>query len=178
MKILLTTVMLCSLSFAALAEEGRTYNRKGNEATIEISEMEEGPQAAAYVDGQENEKFINDLLKDPESELYKLARQIEQENCEETSKPDEPWIDGCGEVTVTKEIRTSFGRGGWAGAGAVYTFFIGFTNAGTGHFFDVSHMINISEGVEAQTNDDGEFSGKLIKTLSLGTIKKLESSLN
>lgn len=181
MKSLLLGLLVLTLSNAALAGETRTYKKlSSSEATVTIkTEETEYTQAAGYVDGQENEKFIADLLKDPSSPLAKVAREIEQENCGETSTADNSWIDGCGEVTITKEVRTSFGRGGWASAGAGYTFFIGFTSDGTGRFFDVSHMVTIFESADAQTDAETfDYNGEIIKSLGLVEIKKLDKPVN
>jgi hypothetical protein len=162
------SMILLSPTLATHAAATRTYKKVNTTvASVEILvDAEEAGQAGTYVDGQETNTFIKELLANPESPLYKLKKEIELANCEETSKGEETWIDMCGEVTITPTIRTSFGRGGWAEAGAGYTFFIGFTSDGTGRFFDVSHMVTISEGVEAEFSDQGEFVGKFIKSLS------------
>ncbi|NOT79600.1 MAG: hypothetical protein HOP07_11460 [Bacteriovoracaceae bacterium] len=177
MKSLFLCSLLLTLSSNLLAsEESRSYKKiSSTEAVVTIkTEETDGTQAATYVDAKETEQFINDLLKDPSSPLAKLVKEIELQNCEATSTPDQTWIDGCGEVTLTAQVRTGFGRGGWASAGAAYTFFVGFTSDGTGRFFDVSHMITISESADAQTNDQYDYSGVVLKTLSLIEVKKLE----
>lgn len=177
MKSLFLCLLLLTLSSNLLAsEESRSYKKiSSTEAVVTIkTEETDGTQAAAYVDAKETEQFINDLLKDPSSPLAKLVKEIELQNCEATSTPDQTWIDGCGEVTLTAQVRTGFGRGGWASAGAAYTFFVGFTSDGTGRFFDVSHMITISESADAQTNDQYDYSGVVLKTLSLIEVKKLD----
>ncbi len=179
MKTITLSLLLAGFSFAALAAETRIYKKvNATVSSVDILvESQDAGQAATYVDGQETKTFIKDLLSNPESPLYKLKQEIELANCEVTSKGDETWIDMCGEVTITPTIRTSFGRGGWAGAAAGYTFFVGFTSDGTGRFFDVSHMVTISEGVEAELSDQGEYIGKFIKTLTLSGIKKLEAEV-
>ena len=78
-----------------------------------------------------------------------------------------------GEVTLTAKVLTSFGRGGWQSGGADYTIFVGFTNDGSGRYFDVSHMLTITESAEAEANDQYEYTGVIIKTLNLASIKKL-----
>ncbi len=176
MKTVLISAIILSLSSNLYAsEETRAYKKISNtEALVTINTEEtDGTQAAAYVDGKENDSFINDLLKDQTSPLAKLVKEIELKNCEATSTPDNTWIDGCGEVRITKLTLTSFGRGGWASAGARYTFFVGFVSDGTGRFFDVSHMVTISETADAQTNEKYDYSGVVLKTLSLLDIKKL-----
>lgn len=176
MKAMIMTLMLLTLSVSAHAEDTRTYKKVSPiEAVVTIkTEDAHYTQVAPYVDGVENEQFLSDLLKDPKSPLAKLAREIEMENCETTSTPDNSWIDGCGEVTLTTPVRTSFGRGGWASASASYTVFVGFTMDGTGRFFEVSHTIQISEGAEAQTDITGEYNGYITKVLSLDNVKKLD----
>jgi hypothetical protein len=163
-------------SISAGADEVRTYKKlNSSQAEVVIQTVEQdSTQAAAYVDGLENEQFVNDLLKDKNSLLYKLKHDIEIENCDHASTTESSWIPGCGEVTLTARVRTSFGRGGWDAGGAAYTFFIGFTEEGTGHFFDVSHMVTISESVLAQTNSAGDYSGKIIKTLNFGKITRID----
>ena len=176
MKFLTTIILGLSLSTLSFAEEAKQVYKQINaeeaEVTVTLTEEDFG-QTATYVDGAQNEKFIEQLLKDKNSKLFALKAQIEKENCEENSTDENPWIDGCGQVEVTKEVLTSFGRGGWAGAGAYYTFFLGFRSAGTGRFFETTHMVQIMEDVNAVTKDDGEFAGQFIKTLKLETIKKL-----
>ena len=175
MKTLLLTSLLL-LSNYSLADESRTYKKISSvDALIEIkTEEQDSTQAAAYVDAQENDRFIQELLKDKESPLSQLKTQIELSNCETTSTEENDWIDGCGEVTITKSVRTSFGRGGWQSAGAAYTFFVGFTSDGTGRFFDVSHMVTITETAEAQIDAEYNCNGTVHKFLSLDTIVELE----
>ncbi len=177
MKHIASLALLLALPFVTYGAETRTYKTVSpTVASVDILvDTEEGGQAGSYVDGQETKTFIKGLLTNPESPLFKLKQEIELANCEETSQGDKTWIDMCGEVTLTPTVRTSFARVGWAEAGAGYTFFIGFTSDGTGRFFDVSHMVTISENVEAEFSDQGEFVGKFIKTLSFSGIKKLES---
>jgi hypothetical protein len=176
----LVVVALTLTTSLSAAEELRTYKKDSNlQATITIqTEETDSTQAAIYVDEKENKKFIDDLLSDPNSLLAQLKSKIELENCEANSTLENTWIDGCGEVTVTEFVRTSFGRGGWASAGASYTFFVGFTSDGTGRFFDVSHMVTISESADAQTNNDGDYNGIVIKTLTLDSIKSLNTENN
>ncbi len=177
MKNIALSMLLLSLTLATHAAETRTYKKVSpTVASVEILvDAEEPGQAGVYVDGKETKTFIKELLADPESPLYKLKKEIELANCEETSKGEQTWIDMCGEVTITPTIRTSFGRGGWADAGAGYTFFVGFTSDGTSRLFSVSHMVTINEGVEAEFSDQGEFVGKFIKTISFSAIKELET---
>ena len=178
MKLIILGLMVLSISANIHANETRTYAKdSGVQATVTIKTEEvDSTQAAAYVDAKENKKFIADLLADPTSQLYKIKKEIELANCEETSTAEESWIDGCGEVTITEEVRTSFGRGGWMSAGAGYTFFVGFTSDGTGRFFNSTYMVTISESVEAQTNNESfDYNGVIIKTLTLDEIRKLEN---
>lgn len=176
MKQLLTMLLLLCMVTTGHADEKRTYTKiNSSEAKVVIETQEhEGIQAAAYIDAKENERFIQDLMKDKNSKLYNLKLQIEKENCNQSTMPGKNKIDGCGEVTLTKEVRTSFGRGGWSSGGSSYTFFIGFTNEGSGRFFDVSHMVTISEAVEAQIKKNGEYAGSIIKTLEMGKITRID----
>ncbi|MGZ3789342.1 MAG: hypothetical protein ACXVLQ_12515, partial [Bacteriovorax sp.] len=129
MKLFLPACLSLCLSMNLYAAEKRTYTKlNSTEAQVDIvTEEQASIQAATYVDGKENERFIKDVMKDKNSPLYKLKLAIEKENCETNSTPDQSWIEGCGEVTITKEVRTSFGRGGWSSGGSGYTFFVGFT---------------------------------------------------
>lgn len=178
MKALTLGLLALALANNAMADETRSYKKiSAVEAVVTIkTEETDSTQAAAYIDANENQQFIADLLKDSSSPLAKLVKEIELANCEATSTPEDSWIEGCGQVTITKEVRTAFGRGGWASGAAGYTFFVGFTSDGTGRFFDVSHMVTISEAVEAQSNNDGDYTGEVLKTLSLMEIKKLETA--
>lgn len=169
-------LLLLALSFNCQAEEIKIY-KKLNSSQAEVviqTAQQDGIQTAAYVDGGENDHFVSDLMSDKKSLLNKLKRQIEMENCEQTSTDETTQIPGCGEVQLTNFILTSFGRGGWDSAGAAYTFFIGFRQEGTGRFFDVSHMVTISESVLAQTTEDGSYAGKIIKTLNFGKITRID----
>jgi len=167
---------LLAFSLTAQAEETRTYKKlNSSQAEVVIQTVEQdGTQAASYVDGKENNQFVSDLMGDKKSLLYKLKREVELENCEETSTDETSHIPGCGEVQLTPMTLTSFGRGGWDSGGAAYTFFVGFRQDGTGRFFDVSHMVTISESVLAQTTADGEYAGKIIKTLNFGKITRID----
>lgn len=175
MKSLLILLTLSTLSFNLHAEDKRTFKKlseKDAEVTIKTEETN-STQAAAYVDAKENAQFIKMLLQDKSSDLSKLKTSIELENCQQTSTDENPWIDGCGEVTITPEVATAFGRGGWMSAGASYTFFVGFTNAGTGHFFTATHMVTMSEDAEAQVDGNFEYTGVILKHLTLDAITKL-----
>jgi len=165
MKTLAAFILGLSLSITSYASESL-------EVTIKLEEDGYG-QAAVYVNAELNDSFVQKLLTDKDSRLNQLKSELEMEACGENSTATKTWIDGCGEVEVTSAVQTAFGRGGWADAGAAYTFFIGFRNAGTGRFFEATHMITISESVEAVMKEDGEFAGKFLKTLKLETIKKL-----
>lgn len=164
------------LTVSAQAEEIRTYKMlNSSQAEVVIqTEEQDSTQAAAYVDGKENDQFVSDLMKDKKSVMYKLRRQVELENCEQTSTDETTRIPGCGEVQLTGMVMTSFGRGGWDSGGAAYTFFVGFRQEGTGRFFDVSHMVTISESVLAQTTTEGDYAGKVIKTLNFGKITRID----
>lgn len=175
MKTLALAITALALSSNVMASESRTYKKvSATEASVTIkTEETDATQAASYNDGKENKKFISELLKDANSPVYKLAREIEMENCEATSTSEDPVVETCGEVTVTEDIRTSFERGGWQNSSSGYTFFLGFTNQGTGRFFGVSHMITIYEEAEALSNEEYEYSGVVMKHYSLGSIKKI-----
>ena len=172
------TLILATLLFAqtAFAEESKKFEMVSDMAAlVTIQTDEEAIQAAGWIDGSDNQQFIDELLRLEGSALIKLKKQIELENCETNSSPDNSWIDGCGEVTITREVRTSFGRGGWASAGAGYTFFVGFTSDGTGRFFNSSHMVTLLEDIEAQTNEEGDFNGTLFKYVSLSNIQEVKT---
>jgi len=175
-KIFLTLLILTSLGVQS--KESRIYKKlNSSEAQVTIkTDEKESIQAAIYTDGIENNQFINDMLMDKNSILSKLKSSIQNENCGKISPVGQLAVDGCGHVTITKEVRTSFGRGGWMSAGGSYTFFVGFTNDGTGRFFDVSHMVSISESAEAQTKSDGTYSGVILKSLTLVKIKRIDEN--
>lgn len=177
-KLLLPMSLLLTFTNIVSASESRTYEKiNSSEAKVIIQTDQLGSiQAATYVDGKENERFIQEMFKDKNSKLYAIRTTLEKENCNKTSLPDKPWIDGCGGVTLTKEVKTSFGRGGWSSSGAGYTFFIGFTNEGTGRYFDVSHMATIGEDVEAQTTNNGEYTGKIVKTLTMEKVIRIDEN--
>jgi hypothetical protein len=172
MKIILPTILALSLSLSAFAEgESRTYKKKSStEASVEIDlSKDDGVQAAAYADGAEVGRFLQDLLNDEDSELFKIKQKLIAENC-----GDEVEVETCGSVEVTDHVQTSFGRGGWMEAEGAYTAFIGFRFSGTGHFFSSSYMVTVYEDAVAQTDDEFEFSGKVHKSLSLSAVKKLD----
>lgn len=169
-------ILTISIALNANALEKRTYTKtNSSEAQVRIETVEkDATQVSNYADGRENAKFIEDMLNDHNSILYKLKLSIENENCKQNSSADKAWIEGCGQVTLTSEVRTSFGRAGWMSCGGSYTFFVGFTDEGSGRFFDVSHMVTISETAEAQTLKNGNYSGVIIKTLNLVKIKRID----
>ncbi|MBY0415535.1 MAG: hypothetical protein K2Q18_15285 [Bdellovibrionales bacterium] len=174
MKSIILGLMILSIA-SVHATESREYKKvSSTEAVVKIqTEEQDGTQAAAYVDAQENKKFIADLRKDKNSALAKLISEIELANCETNSTEENPWIDGCGQVIITDSVLTSFGRGGWASAGAGYSYFIGFQSDGSGRFFESDYILTIYESVEAQAKDDGNYAGFVLKTLSFDNILKL-----
>ncbi|WP_413613303.1 hypothetical protein [Bdellovibrio sp. HCB-110] len=163
------------IALSASASESRVFQKtNSNSASVKIeTESKEGTQAAVYVDGEENAQFINMLLDDPSSRLSVLRGQIEQEHCQTNSATPDGWIEGCGGVEVTEVVRTAFGRGGWMQGGATYTFFVGFRTAGTGHIFESSYMVNFSEEVDADVDQDMKYLGSVTKKLVLGKIVRL-----
>lgn len=178
MKALFRTLLLSLmlLSFEAFTKELRSY-KKLNSSQAEVviqTDEQDAIQAAAYIDAKENAQFVSDLMKDKRSLLYKLKKAIEMENCNTTSTDESSHIPTCGEVEMTRMVMTSFGRGGWDSGGASYAFFIGFREEGTGRFFDTSHIVTISESVIAQTDSEGRYAGKILKTLNFGTISRID----
>lgn len=177
MKFLATVSLFMLVMGQAYADNSYkvTYSKSdANSAQVIIATGPEGEsQAAVLVNGEQNQQFIDELLKDKSSKLAMLKAQIEMDNCETTSTDSETYIDGCGEVRITPAVVTSFGRGGWASAGAGYTFFVGFVEAGSGRFFEATYMVKMSEGVEAIGGENDEFDGTFLKSLTLDEIKKL-----
>lgn len=172
-SLVLVLIFLSSLSHAGEIRKYKKINSSQSEVIIQTVEHD-STQASSYVDGKENQQFIQDLLDDNTSLLFKLKQQIEKEYCGKTSTVQIRHIDGCGEVELTNDVMTSFGRGGWDSGGASYTFFMGFREEGTGHFFDVSHMVTIGESVLAETTSAGDYAGRVIKTLSFGRISRID----
>ena len=181
MKKLLTALLVLSYATLSIADESietRTYKQISETDALVIIKTEEqdGTQAASYVDGAENNRFVKEMLKNKKSPLAELKKKIELEICETTSTEENNWIEACGEVTITEMVRTSFGRGGWMSAGASYTFFVGFTHDGTGHFFEVTHMVKIEEMVEAEMDTDMNYKGIINKHLSLSGISEMDNN--
>lgn len=179
MKTIAFATLLLAYSSFTMAETTKKYEQASDiSATVTINtEEQDSTQAAMYVDASDNKQFIQEMLKLQGSPLAELKKKIELENCEQTSTPGNDWIDGCGQVVITEEVRTSFGRGGWMSAGAGYTFFVGFMSDGSGRFFEATHMVKIFEDCEAQTKEDtGEYNGVVLKLLSLEGIKELDQS--
>jgi hypothetical protein len=178
MKAILAIIFFCFTNNINAIEK-RTYTQHNSSEAIVAIETgnEKNIQASSYVDALENELFIHHLLIDQNSKLFQLKARIEKENCDHITTNENPSTNGCGKVTITKEIRISFGRGGWETAGASYVFFVGFTNKGSGRYFDVSRMVTISETAEAQTNQNGTYKGTVVKTLRLGPIKRIDEDV-
>lgn len=175
----LSLALILSLVMAnAMAQDSRTYTKvSSSKAIVTINTPDEDSvQAAIYLDGAENEKFIQDLLKDKNSELAKLKAKLELENCGEVSTDDNAWIDGCGEVHISDAVNTDFGRSGWMGGFSGYSFFVGFRSDGTGRFLSSNHLVQIFESTEALVDTEGEYTKTVEKTLSLGKIIELPSS--
>lgn len=172
----LSFVISASLLFSVAHAETRDFKKNNAEtATVHIiTDEKDSTQAAMYLDGKENQKLIAMMLADPASKLAKLKAQIEMENCEETSKPENPWIDMCGQVEISDLVKTSFSRGGWAEGSAGYSFFVGFRQDGTGRFLESTHLVEINESVYAKMDKNGNYIGKIEKHLHLEPIKKLK----
>jgi len=159
---------------AAHAETREFKKINANSAQVVITtDDKEYVQAAVYLDGQENNKLLSQFLADPNSKLAKLKAKIEKENCDTNSTPNDDWIPQCGEVELSTLVQTSFGRGGWAEGNAEYSFFVSFRMDGTGHFLESLYLVSIVESVEATQDSNYNYAGKVIKTLSLGSVQKL-----
>lgn len=173
MKLILLTLLLSSFALSAHAAAEKRVITKMNSSQLRVkieTEERQSTQAASYVDARENANFINSMLKDKISSLGKLKAQIEKDFCSFER------VEGCGEVTLTKEVRTSFIRSGWMSGVATYTFFIGFTADGSGKHFYATHMVKFSESAEAQINREGAYSGIVLKTIEMGKITELEDT--
>lgn len=157
---------------SAQAADKRTFAKTGpNTATVKIeTEAKDSIQAADYVDGLENRKFIEMMIADKTSTLAKLKAKIEMDQCQENSTTPDGWIPMCGRFEVTDLVRTGFERGGWMEAGAAYTFFIGFRFAGTGQMLETYSMATISEDVAAEVDSQMEYKGVIKKSLTLQRI--------
>lgn len=173
-----TVVLLVSLSLSAHAIEPKKILKTGaNSATVRIeTEEKDGTQVAAYIDASEMPEFIQIMLNDPTSELSKIKRELEMENCQETSTTPDGYIPQCGAVEWTDLVQTSFGRGGWMSAGAAYTLFVGFRFDGTGRFFESTHMVVLSESAEAVVDSDMNYTGFITKDLRLEKAERLPLS--
>ena len=79
MKSILISLFLL-ISINVRASEKRIYTKlNSREARVVIATSDiDLVQAASYVDGYENEKFINDMLNDKNSILFKLKSEIEK----------------------------------------------------------------------------------------------------
>lgn len=173
---------LLVLSVAAHADEStanRSYKKVSSvEAVVTITEeSNEGTQAAMYVDGIESDRFVSDLAADKNSPLAKAIKEIEMESCGEVSTSPLEYIEGCGSVEITNSVQVYYGRGGWAEAGQSSVYFVGFRFDGTGNIFGSSYMIKVSESVSAQTDDNGQYNGTLLKVYSLDKVTKLVDDL-
>lgn len=179
MKLILLTLLLSSfaLNGHAAAEKRVITKLSSSQLRVKIeTEERQSTQAASYVDARENVNFINFMLKDKMSSLGKLKIQIEKDFCSFDLSPERERVEGCGEVTLTKEVRTSFARSGWMSGVATYTFFIGFTADGSGRHFYATHMVTFSENAEAQVNREGAYMGIVLKTIEMGKITELEDT--
>jgi hypothetical protein len=159
---------------AAHAETREFKKTTANSAQVVITtDDKDSVQAATYLDGQENNKLLSQLLADPNSKLAKLKATIEKANCDANSTPNDDWIPQCGEVELSTLVQTSFGRGGWAEGNAEYSFFVSFRMDGTGHFLESLYLVSIVESVEAKTDANYNYAGQVVKSLSLGSVQKL-----
>lgn len=181
MKSLIMGLMVLSFSATAFSSEDsatdtRTYKKlNSNEAVVTITTTEDYAQAVLFVDGLEGAQFMKDMSEDKKSELAKAIKAIELENCDEVAAEALGYIDGCGSVEISGPVQISFGRGGWASAYQSSAYFVGFRHDGTGQYLQSSYMVQVSEGVEAQTDVTGQFNGTLLKSYSLDSVKKLET---
>ncbi|KHD89962.1 MAG: hypothetical protein OM95_00020 [Bdellovibrio sp. ArHS] len=174
-KMIKMILPLLVLSLTAQAIEPKKISKTGaNSALVRIeTEEKDGTQAAAYIDAAEMPDFIQMMLSDSTSEFAKIKHELEMENCQETSTTPDGHIPDCGAVEWTNLVQTSFGRGGWMSAGAAYTLFIGFRFDGTGHFFEASHMVVLSESAEALVDGNMNYTGFINKELRLEKAERL-----
>lgn len=133
---------------------------------------EEGVQAAAYVNANELPQVIELLLQDPKSEVSKIKKEIEEKTC--PGVPPQNISDECGHVEFTVAVQTAFGRGGWMDGGAAWTLFVGFRDNGTGRFYEAQYGVVINEDVVARVDQEGEYSGELVKTYTFIRVFKYD----
>ncbi|MGZ3818045.1 MAG: hypothetical protein ACXWRZ_15380 [Bdellovibrio sp.] len=165
------SVSILLLHFSVHAEQ-RSFKKSSPDAAIvqiTTGSPQQSVQAADFVDAMENKQFIEMMLSDKASQLAKIRRDLELENCGKESV-DGKWIESCGQVQLTDYVLTSFGRLGWMMAGASYSFFVGFRMDGTGRYFNSSYLVTINETVEANENGNRNYTGSLVKSL-----KKIKS---
>lgn len=172
---LVTGLIFFSIFTSAFADQDvkKTYSKVAADKVEVLIEAGDSVQAASFIDREETEKFLKGMLKDKNSKLSQLKSKLEIENCDTNSNDEESWIEGCGEVELTPFVQTSYGRGGWASAGAGYSFFVGFRSDGTGRFFEANYLVNFYESVEA-IGEGENFDGKYLKTLELTSVKKID----
>lgn len=166
-------------SSVALAAESRQFTKVDTERAVVkiVTDEGQGVQAAVFVDGEENEKFMKMLLEEPNSRLASLRDELEKENCDPSAQRYDSWIEDCGSVEFTDPVQTSFARGGWMSAGAQYTYFVGFRHAGTGHIFEATYMVVIQEEVNAEMNQQNGTPSVLKKDLSLVRIVRMPGQI-
>lgn len=105
-----------------------------------VTESESGhSQAAAYVNPKLEDLYVRTIAEyEP---LQKTIKKIYADyGCVGASSPEDADNELCGhlnELGVSNTVLWSYGRGGWADAGAMKKSFISFTQDGSGGFTDV-----------------------------------------
>lgn len=157
-----------SLATANASEDVWRELPSENPAIIRLQVTTSEGQAASFVDQEKVMLYAERLLADPRYQALAAARYAESgcdadgTNQNDPNTPDDDeWADSpCGsylsDISDGNTVLWSFGRGGWASAGAEYRTFVTFMEAGTGRFTSVAFAVHSNISVESDTWDGGE----------------------
>lgn len=167
-------ISLCYQNAFASVEKRIFTKLNSKKVEIRIDTIERDmTDASAYVDGRENQQFIDALLGDKQSKLAEVKLKIEKDFCADPLKIHETWIEGCGEVSRSKESMTSFTKTGWNRGAATYSYLMGFTSEGSGKHFFPTHRVSFLETASAQIKSEGHYSGVILKSIELTSLQEL-----
>ncbi|MGE4133644.1 MAG: hypothetical protein AB7F86_18550 [Bdellovibrionales bacterium] len=159
----LLTVFATSQAFAQIySEEEIVKELPSTEYGVfrfEVTTKDEGSIQAANLTRPNLSAIYERLLQTNGALKTQVEKIYEANDC----TPDGKYKDGddmfCGSVSTLDEGNTvlwSYGRGGWASAGAMFKSFLTFTGAGTGRYTDAVLEVTTSVSVEAHQLEEGK----------------------
>ena len=114
-------------------------------------------QAIAYIDESRLPRLFDRLAVESGAMKTAIEKIYAMNGCDPDGSVTGEDTFACGQLndfSAANTVLWTYGRGGWMSGDATYRTFITFTTAGTGHFTQMSLIVESSISVEAVNSED------------------------